>query len=150
MRDGGIYLYTYTVDRKDIRSQSISYILHLLSSFQSQVSLSHYEGIYKKGKRKSQFNKMPCSLCSLTIHLSLSWVNSRCVRNRLLRAVTTTSKMRHTLQEEYEILIKLVRLWIGSPQLQRWELHCSQHRRLTPGLPATLRWASSHFLSKCH
>lgn len=37
------------------------------------------------------------------------------MRKRLLRAVTTTSKTKRTLQEEYEILIKLVRLRIGSP-----------------------------------
>lgn len=47
--------------------------------------------------------------------ISLSWVNTRWVRKRLLRAVTTTSKTKRTLQEEYEILIKPVRLRISSP-----------------------------------
>lgn len=76
------------------------------------------------------------AVCSLTIQLSLSRVNSICVKKRLLAAVTTTSKMRPTLQEEYEILIKPACLPIGSPQLRRWELHSSQRSRLTPGLPA--------------
>lgn len=39
-----------------------------------------------KEKKKIQFNEMRHRLCFLTIHLSVSWVNSRCVRKRLLRA----------------------------------------------------------------
>lgn len=69
-------------------------------------------------------------------------------KKRSLRAVRATSKTRHTLQEEYEILIKVVHLRIGFLKLQWWELHCSQHCHLTSGLPTTLRRANSHFLSK--
>lgn len=69
---------------------------------------------------------------------------------RSLRAVRATSKTRHTLQEEYEILIKVVHLRIGFLKLQWWELHCSQHCHLTSGLPTTPRRANSHFLSKWH
>lgn len=102
------------------------------------------EPTQKRKERKSSLMKC-LAVCVPSQFISLSWVNSRCVKKRLLRAVTATSKMRHTLQEEYEILINLVRLRIGSPQLQRWELHCSLHPRLTPGLWATLCRASSHF-----
>lgn len=84
------------------------------SSFQSHVSLSHKERTRKKERRKSSL--MKCLVVYVPSHfVSLSWVNSWHVRKRLLRAVTTTSKMRHTLQEEYAILIKLVHLRIGSP-----------------------------------
>lgn len=71
-------------------------------------------------------------------------------KKRSLRAVRATSKTRHTLQEEYEILIKVVHLRIGFLKLQWWELHCSQHCHLTSGLPTTLCRANSHFLSKWH
>lgn len=148
MSDGELYFHTFSLDRKGIdpKAPPILLIVTLTKSYSSSLVTKKE---YAK-RNKKVLIKRPCSVCSLTIHLSLSWVNTRCVRKRLLRAVTTTSKTRHTLQEEYEILIKLVRLWIGSPQLQRWELYCSQHRRLTPGLPATLRRASSHFFSKWH
>lgn len=108
-------------------------------------------GVKKKEKENPSLIKCLVA-CSLAIRLCLSWVNSRCVerKKRSLRAVRATSKTRHTLQEEYEILIKVVHLRIGFPKLQWWELHCSQHCHLTPSLPTTPRRANSHFLSKWH
>lgn len=115
------------VRRKDITSSSSPYTCLLLSCLRLSallfrprcLSVTTQEHTKEKEGKKKQENpgliKMPRSLCSLTILLFLSWVNSRCVRKRLLRAVATTSKTKRTLQEEYEILIKLVRLRISSP-----------------------------------
>lgn len=58
---------------------------------------------FAKGKKSILMKGL--TVCFLVIHLSLSWINSRCVRKGLLRALTTISKMRRALQEEYEILI---------------------------------------------
>lgn len=130
--NGEIYLKIYSVDTKDIGLSSAFYSPpHLAAPPFRTRCFTHTEG------KKENPGLIKC----LTVCVSSQFI-SLCLESitdvwagGLLRAVTTTSKMRHTLQEEYEMLIKLVRLRISFPQLQRWELHCSQRCRLTPGLP---------------
>lgn len=87
---------------------------------EQDVSISAKE--YSKEKKDAWQSYVPPQFISLCLEsIADVW------RRDWLRAVRTTSKVMHTLQEEYQILIKSMSRWIYVPQLQRWRF---QHSHL--------------------
>lgn len=103
-----LYLQTTSTDRKD-NILNLPNPSPFCSSWSSssfwQTDFFFFFSAFAKGKISILMKGL--TVCFLVIHLSLSWISSRCVRKGLPRALTTISKMMRTLQEEYEILINL-------------------------------------------